>query len=87
MTKYYCEVLFYPLPSDGQVCLSRESNSSRVSLVVDDEQLGESLQQVKDKPDHLNILLGIWPEHEEKLPEYFLIYPALVFVTIDIANL
>ena len=88
MTKYYCEVLFYPLPSDGQVCLSREPNSSRVSLVVDDEQLGESLQQVKKQARPPQYSARHLKRSRAKLPIWIFSHlTALVFSTIDIANL
>ena len=49
--------LFYPLQWT-RVCLSRDSNTSLVRLVVDGELLLETDWKVKNQPDNLNLVLG-----------------------------
>ena len=57
--------LFYPLQWNS-VCLSRDSNTSLVRLVVDGELLMEKVWNVKHKPDNLSLLLGRpWKPYEQ----------------------
>ena len=49
--------LFYPLQWT-RVCLSMDSNTSTVRLVVDGELLLQKVWKVKNKPDNLNLVLG-----------------------------
>ena len=59
------EFLFYPLQWT-RVCLSQDSNTSEVRLVVDGEQLVGQVWKVNNKPDHLNLTLGILGENTEQ---------------------
>ena len=52
------EILFYPLQWT-RVCLSKDSNTSLASLVVDGELMIEQEVKVKNQPEHLNLVLGI----------------------------
>ena len=53
------KILFYPLQWT-RVCLSRDSNTSLVRLVVDSELVIEQEVKVKRKPDNLNLVLGLY---------------------------
>ena len=53
------KILFYPLQWT-RVCLSKDSNTSLARLVVDGELLIEQKVKVKNQPDNLHLLLGIW---------------------------
>ena len=56
--------LFYPLQWT-RVCISRDSNTSVVRLVVDGDQLLETDWKVKNQPDNLDIKLGKGPDNTE----------------------
>ena len=51
------EVLFYPLQRT-RVCLSKDSNTSMVRLVLDSELLFEKEAMIKNKPTNLNLVFG-----------------------------
>ena len=56
---------FYPLQWT-RVCLSSNSNTSLVRLVVDGELLMETGWKVNNKPDNLNLVLGLWKKSKEQ---------------------
>ena len=49
------EVLFYPL-QPTRVCLSKDSNTSMVRLVLDSELLFEKEVMIKNEPTNLNLV-------------------------------
>ena len=51
------EVLFYPLQRT-RVCLSKDSNTSMVRLVLDSELLFEKEVLIKNEPTNLNLVFG-----------------------------
>ena len=56
---------FYPLQWT-RVCLSSNSKTSLVRLVVDGELLMETDWKVKNRPDNLNLVLGVWKKSKEQ---------------------
>ena len=58
------ESLFYPLQWT-RVCLSSNSNTSDVRLVVDGELMVEQIWKVKNKPTNLNLVLGMQTKPHE----------------------
>ena len=55
------EILFYPLQWT-RVCLSKDSNTSLARLVVYGELLVEHEVKVKERPNDLNIVLGLYTD-------------------------
>ena len=57
------KILFYPLQWT-RICLSKDSNTSLVRLVVDGELLVEQEVKVKNQPENLSIVLGKYGQAE-----------------------
>ena len=55
------KILFYPLQWT-RVCFSKDSNTSKVRLVVDGELLIEQKVKVKNQPENLKLVMGSWTE-------------------------
>ena len=58
------DILFYPLQWT-RVCLSRDSNTSLVRLVVDSELLIEEVVKLESLPGSLNLVLGLFKSYIE----------------------